>query len=266
MSTPSQNNIVLVAFGIGFFIALTVLIAVNFSVPVAAVFFTSSLGWAMIGLWYSGAPGEDDRQTIGEPTKAGPSGPLQVKGIWTADTSNRTPAKKSSPKRPPSLPSPAPQFAAPTPESPISARQPAPSTDIYDNLSAAIAQIQKLIHDTNAKLSRFEGVMAKRLDRTSNADHQSLIRAKKILRALEERLNQLNQGKLDLDCGKVSRETLLVLVDSDLVIAHDAQNALPGETPIPPLPPASWESTLHVLCKQIARKPSFLKILKQQQA
>jgi hypothetical protein len=239
---------------------MTIFIAVNFSLPVAAVFFTATSGWALLGLYFRSSSqrqyAEESNRSIGHRTYHDTRlRPPPIPRQETADFRIPRPPIEVSPPKP--------IEAARTLPAPIPEKR--EYKDIHLALADAIVEITQLIHSTNLKLSRFDGVMNKRLHKTTNSEHQSMIRARKILKALEARLQQLQAADTGLESGKVERETVVVLLDADLVVLHDPLTALPGEEPLPPIARDSWESTLQVLCKQIARKPSFLQILKHQQ-
>ncbi len=252
----SRHGTLIMVFAVIVLGGTAVFVAKHISVVAAVIYCLGALGWLGFSYWFMTGP-EDDPQTYRDSATRYQQYAKQIPSSFDSPehgeivrsrvkVEREKKARMQSGRRK-SLPPPDPK--------------PMENSGYRQTVVESIVEIQKLVNKTNSNLSRYQTVMNKRLNKNSGTEHRGLISARRIIMALDERIEQLKRAVDNYDNGRDDREATLALLKSPLVIPHDPLTALPGEEPVPPIQPEAFEATLKVLCKQIARKPSFLQLL-----
>lgn len=260
-------------------------VAKNFSPIAGAVFFVSMLAWGLAGFVYLRAEQEEDEPIDPRPAVRRATQNRYPQTNQAADDSAPRPAvtgqstsendeAKPAPPKPTGFKPVAPKPKGGAEDLPVPAPPPVVTkeerfeqfqqSDFRESIAAGVNEFTTLVESTKHKMGHYQNVMGKRMHKSTGTEHRSLISLRKLVEILEERLDQLKHQLEAFENGSASREEVFKLLYDDLVVPHDSVNALPGEKPLPPVPREQWIQAIDLLARQVARKPSFIQLLRSE--
>ncbi len=120
--------------------------------------------------------------------------------------------------------------------------------------------LSDLIRESKSRLVAVQSQMIERMLSTSPEYTNSVVDVRRIIGALESRLEKLLDYSEDPRSGRMLK--VRTLIQEDLIIPCDAVNALISSGELPSLPPEQWEPTLDRL---LTRAETHLKKVSQEQ-
>ncbi|MCB0343828.1 MAG: hypothetical protein KDD66_01855 [Bdellovibrionales bacterium] len=122
----------------------------------------------------------------------------------------------------------------------------------WQQLQVEADKLTNLIRVSRDKLVDLDGKIMKNMSRMTSAETNALISARRIVRALETRLQELNAFLLYRAGNTV--EQAEELMRKNLVIPSDPMTTVLDATPIRPLRPSDWKGTLEALFSRVEAK------------
>ena len=120
---------------------------------------------------------------------------------------------------------------------------------IKKQLRARIEEVRRLIAFNKDQFSKIEDALGGRMARMTPRGSQSLTRAKKIVAALEQRLEEV--GQMMKGNGKVGLFQAHQQMSDKLYINDNCLNSVISIDPIEPLSPFEWPTTLERLVERV---------------
>ncbi len=113
-------------------------------------------------------------------------------------------------------------------------------------------KLTKLINVSRNKLVELDGKVMKNMTRITSGETNALISARRIVRALEARLQELNAFLLYRAANTVNEAENLL--KKNLIIPSDPMTTVLDSSPIRPLRPSDWQNTLEALFSRVESK------------
>lgn len=134
--------------------------------------------------------------------------------------------------------------------------------ELEEEVRAGIRDLNRMIDDGRTKTERYSAVMDRRGPQNLANETTALDSAVAFIKLLEERRDALIELLSRIPHNNFKRSELQALLYGDLYTPCDSAAELTAGLCHTPIPRHQWKPLLNTLCKQVARKPSFLQILR----
>ena len=108
-----------------------------------------------------------------------------------------------------------------------------------------LSNLVGLVRSSEERLRYSESLIVNQISQTTSASINAVNASRRIIRALQKRLNKIDALLAQKD--QTSLEEAKHLIRKDLVVASDPIHALVSEQPIPPIKSTEWRPVLEQL-------------------